>query len=260
MSLLLPDFASVGLFPGRAWLRPGRNAETVTVPNASMVGQLDMLATLNGLLDEHGKLLPKGRRLALAVSDQVAPMVVLPWQDSLRQEAELHAYAQAHFDKQGMQIDDSAVMQVDYRHYGGMGIAFAIKRQWMQELLDVLKSRDLRLHRLAPISALAYWKQTIPRKGGQCLSLQMEVRRQSGLIFDQSGLIGMDVEPVTGTAVDASTRLLRRLQVRYTDIREVCQRTASAPNEEVGQDQEQTCIQGILPGAAVRTLYQAGWD
>jgi hypothetical protein len=118
-------------------------------------------------------------------------------------------------------MDDSWVMRTEFRRYQAMGIAYALPTAWLTQLLDLLKERGLRLQRVIPISAAAYCAEQRPATQHQRLVLLQENHRTSAFIYDKSGLVGIDIEPVVTSSVVSGTRLLRRISARFHDITHV---------------------------------------
>lgn len=216
MLRLWPETLYAGLFSGAAWLSgSGR-----MIQQRSPAGGDDLLAELEAML----QLLPPltgPRRLHLQISDSLAVVAMLPWQEQLRDQAELVAYAQACFDRNGLEIGDDWVTYPGYRHFGCNGMAYAVPRIWLEQLLAICERQRIRLESVLPISGAAYWRapRTAPAKGS--LVLLSEPQRVSALAYQAGGLAATDVQPVTGDAEMAGRRLLSRLRARYAGFTEV---------------------------------------
>jgi len=255
VSLLWPDTVSVGLFPGESWLRRGRT----TVATARTVDALatpeDLLVALQTLLAEQGKQLRQRDRVNLVVSDSVGVLVALPWQEQLIAVDELQAYGFACFEQRGVAIDHNWVMQTGFRQYSVAGIAYAIPRDWLQELMLLLETRGLRLGSVLPVSAAAFWQHR-PPKAGRAVLLQSEMRRVTSLVYQSGRFIGIDVEPVITDRASAGKRLLKRLAAAQGDIGSVGYWQV-APSDDDGSNK---FISACLPDTVVHLLKRDIWS
>ena len=221
MLRLWPDSISVGLFPGQCWLHSRRIKQEPSCNLGLSTDPQALLHALETMLDDKASVIRKGSRLTIVVSDSIAALVTLPWQEELRSTEELASYATACFENQGIVMDDSWVMRTEFRRYQAMGIAYALPKAWLTQLLELLKVRGLRLQGVIPISAAAYCAEQRPTTQHQRLVLLQENHRTSAFIYDQSGLVGMDVEPVVTSREVSGTRLLRRISARFNAITDV---------------------------------------
>lgn len=256
MLRLWPDSISVGLFPGQCWLHsrrikqePSRNLSLSTDPQALLQG-------LEAMLDDKAGVIRKGSRLTIVVSDSIAALVTLPWQEELRSPEELASYATACFENQGIEMNDSWVMRTEFRRYQATGIAYALPTAWLTQLLDLLKSRGLRLQRVIPISAAAYCAEQRPKTQNQRLVLLQENHRTSAFIYDQSGLLGVDIEPVVTSREVSGTRLLRRISARFHDITHVGLWSPELPEQALAADFIVACLDKVT----VQGLDRGAWS
>jgi hypothetical protein len=217
VSLLWPDKVVCGLFPGQCWLKRAG----VEVALAGGESPDAMLAALGALLDGQAGKLRKGTKISLMVSDSLGALVALPWHDQLTSPDEVNGYAVACFEKQGIDIGDGWVMHAQFRAPGSMGLAYALPRVWLVSLVALLNARGLQLERVLPVSALAYWRVAKMVGDGQELVLLREAQRTSVLVYDRTGLLGLDVEPVTGNVEESGRRLLRRVAAYYPQMASV---------------------------------------
>ncbi|MBI3716537.1 MAG: hypothetical protein HY255_11140 [Betaproteobacteria bacterium] len=254
MSLLWPETIHAGLFPGSFWLDARRPAVRHALQGEAQPGGAHLLRGLEALITERAAALRKGSRLSVAVSDGIAKISSLPWQDNLQHPAELEEYARVWFEKQGWTLDADWVIRTVFRQYRGAGIAYALPRRWLTELLELLHSRNLLLARVLPVTVAAYCRQASPRKPGNTVLLLREPFRTSALLYGQGKLSGYSVEPVTTGGGDAVARLLRRSQgfsgsggVLLDWSSELAERTAPQA--------------GVLPsGTDVRLLHRSHWN
>lgn len=218
MSLLWPEIVHVGLFPGKSWMQRKRVADKEVVPPGADPDAL--LRALDVLLDAD-KTLKKGSRVDVTVSDSIAAVMALPWQDKLGRAEEVQGYARAVFERAGMAVDDDWVMRVEYRHFGAAGLAYALPKAWMAALLEVLGKRGLRLRSVLPVSAAAYSAGKAARANASTAIVLGDSKQCSALVFDKTGLVACDAEPAVGGAAKSMERLFKRLQVRHASIRHV---------------------------------------
>lgn len=220
MSPLWPESIYVGLFPGHCWLqRAGLAEHSFIIPEFFEPAAL--LLGLEKMLDEQSRPVRKGSRLALTISDSIASITTLPWQEELRRPAELDSYARICFDKLGIALGEDWVLHTEFRHYGGMGLAYAVPRAWLETLVEIIRARGLRLISALPLSAAAYSRQRFDGPGAPALLLLQERNRSSALIFNNKGLAGYDVEPYARSAQDTRMRLLNRVGSGHEKISQV---------------------------------------
>lgn len=216
MLRLWPETLYGGLFCGAAWLSAGGQiAQQCSPADAG-----DLLADLETMLQG----LPRAagwRRLHLQVSDSLAAIIMLPWQEQLRGQAELVAYAQACFDRNGLEIDGDWVTHADFRQFRRNGLAYAMPCAWLEQLVAICERQRVRLLSVLPVSGAAYWHGRRRSPVNRSLILLSEPRRVSALVYQDGALIGTDVQPATGDAAEAGKRLLFRLRARYAEFSEV---------------------------------------
>jgi len=226
---LLPETMSGGLFPDRCWLGSTTLSGEV---QCSPLGR--DAATMQGVLQNMLASLPapEGRRrlrLRLLVSDALAAVCMLPWQEQLERPAELRAYARACFERYGLTVDDKWAMFCGFRQFRHGGIAYALPRAWLELVEASCVAHQVRLQTVLPVSAAAYW-QTPPcsRMRPQWLILS-EGQRLTGFIYQNGGLAHIDVQPVTGDETVAGVRLLQRMAARYPVAAQLRYWSPSAP-------------------------------
>lgn len=259
MSLLLPETIYVGLFPGQCWLHSRRIKEEPSMALGQSADPQALLNALETMLDDKVTALRKGSRVVISVSDSVSALVTLPWQEALRTPEELHAYAKACFENQGVVIDDSWVMRTEFRLHRSNGIAYALPLAWMSQLLALLKDRGLRLHRVLPIAAAAYCAEPGTSKTGQNLVLLQERHRISAFTYGTEGLLGFDVEPIVTGSEIAGTRLLRRMSAKGGDIAQVSiwsPELSELPGQALSDDFISTCLTDVK----VQRLVRGAWE
>lgn len=256
MSRLLPETLYCGLFPGHCWLQRKGAATAQSFPLEPSVNGADLLLALESMLESQSATLRKGTRLAVTVSDTVAAVTALPWQEALREPEELNSYARICFEKTGLMVDDSWVMHTEFRTYGAMGLAYALPQEWMTELDRLVNTKGLRLTTVLPVSAAAYCAQPPYRLDGVALVLLQEATRCSALMYSKEGLLGLDVEPVIRSAQESGMRLLKRTAA-YPDRIAAVTHWSPAPPELT---QSPDFIADCLPDAVLHRVARGAWS
>ncbi|HTD05246.1 hypothetical protein [Undibacterium sp.] len=256
MSLLWPETISIGLFPDHCWIKRGRLEAAHRIDAGALGAPADLLGALEQMLGAPGKPLRKGTRLRLLVSDSVVSIATLPWQEQLMAPDELHAYAQACFEKQGLAMDAGWTLHAGFRQYGALGMAHAIRHEWLEAVIALAKTQGAQVRSVIPVSACAYWRQGRSSKLQQTLVLLHEARRVSALIYDHGVLQGFDVEPILSSEVSAGERLLRRISATHSTIGSVCAWSAHAPELAPKFD----FIKDRLPGAKLNFYDRNIWS
>lgn len=211
MSRLWPDALHAGLFPGHCWLRKGSGKDELLAGFAGAATASDMLQGLEQcLIQSQDKR--KGRLdVSILVSDCVAAIAPLPWQDGLSSEAELQGYAQICFEKLGYEIGTNWVTRVEYLRYGSPGMAYAMPRDWMESLLEKLQAQRIHLVNILPVSAQVFCGGLIPAKKGLTVVLVIESTQQCTLMFRNGHLLSRDVQPFAQSIEKTCHRLLARV-------------------------------------------------
>ena len=251
MLRLWPETITAGLFPGYCWVRRGA-VRTAGAADGAPDMLLAELGTLLSRLPAPGK---RPRNLHLVVSDGLAAVTQLPWQEKLTSKAELAAYASACYERQGDDIDDTWATQTGFRHFGAAGLAYALPQAWLRQLKTVADQSGATLKTVLPVSAAAYWRRPASPGGGQSVLLLNEARRLTGLVYEAGRLARVDVQPVTQDPAVAGTRLLTRLvaghgQIRHVGFWSAAEDSAVAP----------PYIQFCLPDAAVTIMPAGAWS
>lgn len=210
MSLLWPDTLHAGLFPGHCWLKQPGSKRPALATYGEALQAADLHDGFDACLTKAGAALKKGAKLSLAVSDGIAAITPLPWQENLESDTERHGYARICFEKIGIKIDQQWVMHVEFRRYGAAGLAYALPSNWLEALLARTQEKKLQLARVLPVSALAY-ARTPPVRAGLSLLILQEMQQVSAMVWRSGMLLGRDVEPVAQSAEQACFRLCARI-------------------------------------------------
>ncbi|QBQ36859.1 hypothetical protein [Pseudoduganella plicata] len=151
-----------------------------------------------------------GTSVELLVSDALARSVALPWQDQLLSPEQLPLYAQACFERAGVEVDDGWAVHCGFRHFGRPGLAVAIPKAWLGDAASRMAAHGLRLNRVTPVTAAAYWRQPTGIRRTVGLLLLAEPGRLTALRSVGGKFEALEVEPAGGDPVVPLRRLLRR--------------------------------------------------
>ncbi len=254
---LFSESAYIGLFPGLCRLQRGRSAEwQMAEPEDATPAAL--ANALRELLDKPTPPLKKGAQLTLAVSDTVAAIVTLPWQEGLRKEGELHSYAQVYFEKLGIKLDHHWVLQVEFRHYGAMGIAYAVPKDWLESLLAAMHEKKVKAVTILPLSVAAYSRVTLSNKSGLYLLLLQEKTHLVAMVYRNGKLIARDVEPVARSTEEACNRLMLRIKVEHEST---CAAMAGVAFWSYNlQAPPNALVEATFPGVKVAAVGYRDWE
>lgn len=212
MSLLWPRPLYIGALPGAGWSHGKGKIRLVMNMSTSPSPHERSLETIEALLNDEPASRRFARRAIVTVSDSSAAVLALPWQALLRRQEEQNTYAKLHYERNGLQIDDGWVVHTEFPYYGSTGLAYAVRRDWLQKLLEILDKHGLRLGRVLPSSAAVLFgtRRLTPR--GRCLVLLEEGSVVTALALEDGKLLSHDAEPVIGAERQAMFRLLARVK------------------------------------------------
>lgn len=218
MLRLWPERVVAGIFPQSGWLHIAGRGEVSSFTTETARMQL-VPAGLNLLLRE--QKLPKHAGVELLVSDSLARVIPIPWQERLATDTQREAYARACFDHAGMSVDGEWLVRAAYRHFRGVGLAYALPRALVSEVRDHLNTHTLRLLSILPLSASAYWRnQTGVRRKRSILVLQ-EHQRLDALLFDGAKCAGFHVQPAGTRPLEAARRLLSEVDAVFPGVKRI---------------------------------------
>jgi hypothetical protein len=181
-------------------------------PTADRDGMLHAFGTVLDSLTTKSR---RALRVSLTISDTLAAIVSLPWQQALSRPAEIDAYARAQFDRLGQPLDEQWTMFSYFRHFRAAGLAYAIPTVLLQELRDAALARNVVLASVIPASAQAFASGRPSKTPGATVLVLRESDRVSALVYDANGLCAYAVEPRTRSTPEPLRRLLPRLCAAY---------------------------------------------
>jgi len=235
-------------------MKRGRSAPIVEKLEAGQSDGTALLTAFAALLAQLPKPGLGKTRLHVLVSDSLAAITMLPWQEELADEGELRAYAQACFERSGFVMDDSWTMQVGFRHFRAAGMAYALPLLWLEKLQSMCEAAGLRLETALPVSAAAYWRQPPVRSTGCSVVLLEEASRLTALIHEGGRLMARDVQPLMGDVHAAGLRLLKRVSAGHGALDAVQWWPA------VAQEQPADWVRPCLPDVRVTPLLADVWS
>ncbi len=211
MSRLWPDALHAGLFPGHCWLAKKKGKRDLLASFAAPASAAGVLTGLHECIIQSTDKRKLHGKLSITVSDSIATIVPLPWQDGLNSEAELLGYAQLCFEKQGHDVRANWVTRVEYPRYAKPGLAYALPRDWMESVQGELEGHGLRLETVLPISAQVFCSGLGSSRHGLSIILLFESTQHCAIAFRDGALIARDVEPFAQTVDATCRRLLARV-------------------------------------------------
>ena len=221
MSLLWPEYLTLGVFPGACWLQPASGPMVAAAEIDRAAPHVDMLDAVDALLERRAGGWGKRASVEVVVSDTVGLTVALPWQENLSAPEQVRAYARVLLESQHA-IDGKAwTVDAGFRHFRSMGVGVALPEEWLARLTERLALRGLRLRGVLPVSAVAYWQARSLAARGQTVLLLEEGTRATALVYRDKRLHAIDAQPLLGDAGEGGERLCRRLQALYGEVRDV---------------------------------------
>ena len=253
MLRLWPKKIVVGLFPQHCWLRAGkRPLASMAMPDTA--GLSGMLGAFDALLTQYSMVLNRGDRLIVTVSDTMAAIAGLPWQEAIRTAEELDVYARICFEKMQCALGEGWVLQSQFRHYQAMGLAYALPVAWLEPLDAIARAHGVRLESVMPVSAVAFGRYRRPRAGCAALLLH-EASKINALVIGPAGVLDFVMEPGTRNPAESARRLLLRLS-GFFDVTAITTWSASEPDsvDWAGLTSQ------TLPQAVFRSIAQDEWS
>lgn len=221
MSLLWPDYLTLGVFPGACWLQLAGGPMVAEADIDRTVPPLDLLDAVDALLERRAGSWGRRAMVDVVVSDTIGLTVALPWQESLSAPEHLRSYARILLESQNA-IDGKAwTVEAGFRHFRSTGVGVALPEEWLARLMERLTLRGLCLRSVLPVSAVAYWQARGLEARGRSLLLIEEATRATALVYQNKRLHAIDAQPLFGDANEGGERLCRRLQAVYGQVQEV---------------------------------------
>lgn len=217
MSPLWPERLHAGLFPSGSWLRG--SGEVLHAPALAGADSAPdaLLQALDQLLQQRSDRIGRSRwraRLDLTVSDGLAALAPMAWQEQLVRRSEVLAYGRVCMEQGGLAELSDWSLHADYRSHGAMGLAYALPNAWIAGFEQVADRHGVRLQRVLPMTARAYFGAGRgPRRGLHLLAVE-EARRIAALAFAGRKVVGLEVEPLAGDRAAGIRRLMTRMAMR----------------------------------------------
>lgn len=245
MSLLWPEYLTLGVFPGACWLQLPGGPMVAGADIDRTSSHLDLLDAVDALLERRAGSWGKRASVEVVVSDTIGLTVALPWQENLSAPEHLRSYARVLLESQHA-IDGKAwTVEAGFRHFRNTGVGVALPEEWLARLVERLALRGLRLRGVLPVSAVAYWQAKNVGARGQSLLLIEEATRATALVYRNQRLHAIDAQPLLGDAGEAGERLCRRLQAVYGDVRNVA--LWSLSETELFAGAVKRCLPQVVP-------------
>jgi len=249
VSRLWPEHLRAAVFPDGAWLCR-RNGQEVGRFDGRLDGAGDLAMVLEALLAQRH---PGRARIELMVSDRLARIVHLPWQDGLANEAQRTAYGRACLERTGLDLRGDWVLQAAFRHFARSGIAYALPRSLVQGARDVLAAHGVQLASILPLSGAAYWRYRSGLGRQRSIIVLEEPGRVSALLIEAGKYVGIQVQPAGVQPEDAVRRLLHAVDALFPGVQRVLYWSASQASASEG------VLREALPEAAVEVLDMMWW-
>lgn len=243
---------TAGVFPEGAWLHRA-GGTPVTHFSGMSPAAYGTRESLERLLED--RTWRRRPNVDLLVSDSIARIAHLPWQASITNEAQCHGYARACFEQNGFELDEHWLLHAEFRHFGGIGIAYALPRALVTDLKDCLEARGLQLRSVLPVSAAAYWRNVTGALGQSRVLLLEDHRRVTALLFKGRACMGIHIQPCGSARIDAVRRLLTTVDTVLPHITRI---QLWSPDEDNAIPIE--VIQAQLPDTQVEKLTVGQWN
>jgi len=207
VSLLWPNQAAIGLFPGISWMRAGRRMECFDgVASAGSWAPRVFERAIQGLRDSG----VKGGSLDVVLSDQIARCAMLPWQEQQLSVSQLQAYARACIERGGANIDAKWAVDAGYRQFRAAGLAVAVPGTLLSELVSIAAGQGMRLRSATPLTSLAYWRHSPGLRRRNSVLFLHEMNRLTMMRWEAGRISALDVQPIARELGSALWRLIQR--------------------------------------------------
>lgn len=210
MLRLLPDAICVGIFPRNSWWRSGSKTPNFVATPSVLVGEM-LPSILNEMLAAWKAGGGSWGTINVVVSDTLAAVVPMPWQDALRRDSEIRAYGDACLEAGGLKLDSGSLTHAEFASFGATGIAYSLRTVLLNGLVEAASGWGLRTKNIVPVSSYAFFNFKRGQASRAKILTVEEPTLLHGLIIDNGAIVGMDVEPLVGDKVAA----VRRLMARY---------------------------------------------
>ena len=180
MSRLWPEQLRVGLGASYAVLARVRGREVVDWRMQQFepfAGEFAWQAPLRHLAAWLAELKPRGARLQVALSAELAPMHLLPWREDATRAEQQALLAQGHFRQVFGEAASSWKIGVQTTGYGKAWLASASDEALLQALAELAREQQVRLQAVVPLTVSLFNGARRQLKQGSCWMLIAEPAR-----------------------------------------------------------------------------------
>ncbi|MET0264250.1 MAG: hypothetical protein ABW202_01430, partial [Duganella sp.] len=177
--------------------------------------QLDVLDAAEGMLGQYKASRWRKPVVDIIVSDASARTVALPWQEQVSSGAQMRSYARALLESRNAIGGDAWTVNAGFRHFRHAGLGVALPTALLVRLQDRLSPQGMRLRRVLPLSAVAYWQAGMKRIHGQAILFMEEGTRTTALIYRAGRFHAIDAQPLLADAAGAAERLCKRIEALH---------------------------------------------
>lgn len=167
---------------------------------------------ISSALELTNNIIRSGDRIVLTISDSAAKLALLPWQKAIRSNNELNVYGEICLNDHLIPNKSDWVIQTIRPRYGSPGLAYALQRARLQDLVNYFERKKIRVVTIAPLSVRALgW---LSRKKNLLLYL-VEDQRISLMGSSQQHILHWDTESIGESKKMSERRLRGRLPTYF---------------------------------------------
>lgn len=207
MSRLWPEHFTIGLFSDGCWIRSARRFETIDNGVADMHAIGPVFERAIAQIIEVQK---RTRQVDVLLSDRLARTTLLPWQEQILSPAQLRAYAQACFERAGVDVNAAWSVNAGFRHFRSRGLAVGVPAGLLEALSGTAQAHGVALRSATPVTAAAYWRHVPGLRSRHSALFLCEEDRLTLLQSHGQQLVTLDVQPAAGDLGLALRRLVLR--------------------------------------------------
>lgn len=222
MSLLSRKKIHVGLCCGKCWLKAGQlHLERTTEIDMSVDGaalQEFFIQALSSMLDEAKIQLRQFGSIEVTVSDRIAMLTTLPWQETSMSSSEVESFAECCLARLGLKVDETHLLYADYPRYRSIGIVYALPKTFVESIATVIENAKLRLGQIMPVSASVFFSRQFDKNRSSTLIVCEESHCVCAWVFDGKGQLHYETEPMVDAKNQALKRMISRIEMRYKGL------------------------------------------